>query len=138
MNDRRIAARSARGETLVEFALSALMFFMLIFGIIEFGRGVFYYTVIANLSKEGARYAAVHGSSSGDEKNATQIGAYVQSISLGLNPQVSTTWPDSGSPSNAPGKKVKVLVTKNFTPLTSIIPHPTMTLKSSAQLVIAR
>ena len=49
---------------MVEFALVAPMFFMLLFGIIEVGRFIFYYEVLNNATREGARYAIVNGANS--------------------------------------------------------------------------
>ena len=50
-----------RGQALVEFALVAPMFFLLLLGIIEAGRFIFYYEVLHNATREGARYAIVNG-----------------------------------------------------------------------------
>jgi Flp pilus assembly protein TadG len=46
---------------MVEFALVAPVFFLLLFGVIEGGRFVLYYQTLANATREGARYAIVHG-----------------------------------------------------------------------------
>jgi len=48
-----------RGATLVEFALVGLLFFTLLFGIIEFGLLLFNQQVITNAGREGARYGIV-------------------------------------------------------------------------------
>ena len=55
---------SRRGQALVEFALVAPMFFLLLFGIIEAGRFIFYYETLNNATREGARYAIVNGANS--------------------------------------------------------------------------
>jgi len=55
-----------RGQTLVEFALVAPWFFLLLFAIIEGGRFVFFYEVLNNATREGARYAIIHGSNAAD------------------------------------------------------------------------
>jgi hypothetical protein len=117
------------------------VFFAIIFGIVEFGIGVFQYTVIGNLAKEGARWAAVRGSTCSSpctQATNANVQTYVQGRSLGLNPSVTTTWPDGGTPSNQPGKRVQVVVQKSFTPLTTLIPNATLTISSTAQLVISR
>jgi hypothetical protein len=54
----------SRGQSLVEFALVAPMLFVLILGTIEAGRFILYYEVLNNATREGARYAIVHGSDS--------------------------------------------------------------------------
>src|SRR5690242_12105624 len=51
-----------RGQAMVEFALVAPIFFLLLFAIIEGGRFIFYYETLNNATREGARYAIVHGS----------------------------------------------------------------------------
>ncbi|HVA87282.1 MAG TPA: TadE/TadG family type IV pilus assembly protein [Candidatus Saccharimonadales bacterium] len=45
-----------------EFALVAPLFFLLVFGLIEFGRAMYYVQILNNAAREGARYAIVHGS----------------------------------------------------------------------------
>jgi hypothetical protein len=60
----RVRRGRSRGQTLVEFALVAPLFFLLLFSIIEFGRVVYYSQVLNNAAREGARYAIVHGAGS--------------------------------------------------------------------------
>ena len=49
-----------RGQAMVELALIAPLFFMMLFGIIVLGIGVFYQQQVTNAAREGARYASVH------------------------------------------------------------------------------
>jgi TadE-like protein len=56
--------RRTRGQALVEFALVAPIFFLLLFSIIELGRAVYYIQMLNNAAREGARYAIVHGAES--------------------------------------------------------------------------
>lgn len=49
---------------MVEFALVAPMLFLLVLGIFEAARFIFYYELLNNATREGARYAIVHGSRS--------------------------------------------------------------------------
>jgi hypothetical protein len=56
--------KRARGQALVEFALIVPLFFTLLFGIIEVGRFIFYYEILNNATREGARYAIVNGANS--------------------------------------------------------------------------
>lgn len=51
---------SARGQTIVELALAAPLFFMVLIGIIVLGIGVFYQQELSNVAREAARYAAIH------------------------------------------------------------------------------
>jgi len=133
---RRLSDR--RGSALIEFALSVTLFLVTLLGTFEFGLAVWQYNMLADLAQEGARWASVHGSASISPATSADVSAFVQGRSLGLNPTVTTTWPDGGSPANGPGKRVQVVVQKPFTPGTSLIPNATMTLRSTAQMIIAR
>ena len=48
---------SQKGQTLVEFALAAMLFLTLLFGIIEFGRALWTWNTIAQATRAGARFA---------------------------------------------------------------------------------
>ena len=52
--------RYERGSTMAEFAVIAAVFFMIIFGIIEFGRLLYTHNALTDASRRGARYAALH------------------------------------------------------------------------------
>ena len=52
--------RDERGTALVEFALIAPLLFLLLFGIIDFGRALDYYNQVTQLAGQGARAAAVN------------------------------------------------------------------------------
>lgn len=57
------ARRRERGATLVEFAVIAPLLFLLLFGVIEFGRVISAYTTVWTGAREGARYATTTGES---------------------------------------------------------------------------
>jgi Flp pilus assembly protein TadG len=52
--------RDQRGVAVVEFALVAIPLFLLVFGIIDFGRALNYYNDLTQLAGQGARFAAVN------------------------------------------------------------------------------
>ena len=60
------ARKPRRGQAMVEFALIAPLFFFLLFAIIEGGRFVFYYEMLSSATREGARYAIIHGYNAAD------------------------------------------------------------------------
>ena len=49
-----------RGQALVEFVLLLPIFLVLVFGVIEFGRGLNYWIDVTHLSNEASRYASVN------------------------------------------------------------------------------
>jgi Flp pilus assembly protein TadG len=52
--------KAERGSTVVEMAMAAGVFFMLIFGIIEFGRLLYTHNALTDAARRGARYAVLH------------------------------------------------------------------------------
>jgi len=48
-----------RGQSLVEFALVLPVFFLLLFGVLDLGRGVLAFNSVSNSAREGARTAIV-------------------------------------------------------------------------------
>ena len=66
---RRSLLRREDGVVAVEFAIISTILFMLVFGIIEFGRTYSQYEVLQGAAREGARRAAV-GATSSDVQSA--------------------------------------------------------------------
>jgi len=60
---RRQTKRAPGGQALVEFALAAPLFFMVLVGIIVLGIMVFYNQQLTNAAREAARFAAIHSAS---------------------------------------------------------------------------
>jgi len=52
------------GQTLVEFSLVLPIFLVMIFALVDFGRGFYTWLVVTNAAREGARAAAVQGDAS--------------------------------------------------------------------------
>lgn len=52
--------KNERGTSLAEFAVVATFFFMLIFGVIEFGRLLYTHNALTDAARRGARYAVLH------------------------------------------------------------------------------
>ena len=57
----RSCRRQRRGAAVVEFALVAPLFFLLVLGMIEYGRMVMVQQILTNASREGARRAVLDG-----------------------------------------------------------------------------
>src|SRR5262245_65764390 len=97
------------GQTLVEFALGAVLFFTVLFGTIEVGLLVWRYNMVSNLAQEGARWASVRGSTSSIlHASNSDVQTYVQGRALGITVTVTTPL---GAPSALdPGQTVPVLV----------------------------
>ena len=60
--------KNERGTTMAEFAVVALLFFTILFGIIEFGRLLYTHNALTDATRKGARYASIHhGANASDE-----------------------------------------------------------------------
>ena len=59
MTTRRPAAPARSGATSIEFMFVAILLFMMLFSIIEYGRFLFLYHLATNAARDGARFAAV-------------------------------------------------------------------------------
>jgi Flp pilus assembly protein TadG len=62
--------QSERGTAVVEFALVSLPLFLILFGILDFGRALNYYNDLTQLSGQGARAAAVNRNPDGGAADA--------------------------------------------------------------------
>lgn len=141
------ARRRRRGQAMVEFALVAPLFFLLLFGIIEAGRFIFYYETLNNATREGARYAIVNGANTlGCPTGPAAVGstpcdtagndviARVRAAALGIGSAVTVSpqWFND----NGRGSKVTVTATATYKTLVPLVPLPTITIKAESSLVI--
>jgi Flp pilus assembly protein TadG len=89
-NRRCSGAKSSRrkreaGSTLVEFAVIAIIFLTILFGVIGFGDALYTYHFVSNAAREATRWAAVNGancaldSSCSAPAKSSDVNAYVLS-----------------------------------------------------------
>jgi hypothetical protein len=146
MNRRR--QRRTRGQALAEFALVAPIFFLMLFGIIDFGRYVYYVQVLNNAAREGARYAIVHGAegipSTGppDDPSGAAVMTTVRNYLVGVIDggalTITPTWTSSaGMPApNIRGTLVNVHIDYQFRSVIPLVPIPPLTVQGDSTLVI--
>src|SRR6185503_18474885 len=76
-----------RGASAVEFAIVAPVFFMMIFGMIEYGRLVMVQQILTNATREGARRAVLQDATTSAVK--TVVKTYLTNASInGNNPHL--------------------------------------------------
>jgi Flp pilus assembly protein TadG len=80
-----------KGVAAVEFAIIAPLFFLLVFGMIEFGRAIMVQQVVTNASREGARLAVLDGSTGTQVKTA--VVNYLQGASIAITADRVTVTP---------------------------------------------
>lgn len=123
---RRLACR--RGSTLIEFAMVALLFCLLLMAFVEFGRMLLVYNSVANAAKAGVRYAIVHGDRGAGGCGAVTgnpadveaaVKAYARSAPLYADLLTITV---SYIPNNCRGSLVDIKVAYLYDPLVGYFP----------------
>lgn len=143
------ARKRERGTSIPETAMVLSALLAMLFGIIDFGRATYIYGFVAQLAREGARWAIVRGSQCSylDHCNASasDIQSYVQSLSEGMTNAsaiaVTPTWTcPPGSTGHAPGCTIAVSVTYPFSFLLLSMPvsQLPLTMSSTSQMVISQ
>lgn len=144
----RHGAKRERGQALVEFAAVALPFFLVLLGIVEAGRFMFYYETLSNATREGARYAIVNGANSlscptgppapssvscdplgNDVKERVRKAAFGV---LGTGVTITPTWFSN----NGRGSTVTVAAIYTYTSLVPLVPLPPITVAAESSLVV--
>jgi Flp pilus assembly protein TadG len=140
----RGARRSSRGQTLVEFALVAPMFFLVLFSIVEGARFIFYYEMLNNATRDGARYAIVHGENSfkptgpPNDPSGADVIARVKQSAFGILGSAVTVTPTWGGtpPKNERGTTVTVHASYTYSTIIPIVPLPPITVEAESTLVL--
>lgn len=157
--------RAERGESLIEFAISAVITVSLLLGAMDLARGLYTYHFISYAAQQGARFAEVHGSGwtaacnsqtgtgypdqLGCTASQSDIRAYVRSLTppavTKANVSVNVQWPGKdingnttvcATTINYAGCEVRVIVSYQFTYVVPFLPSAAQTLSSTAQAII--
>ncbi len=130
----RFRRGGCEGQSLVEFALVTMLFFLLLFGLIDFGRLFFTQMTLENAVRQAGRFA-VTGNHLPDPNNPSQNLSRVasimqvaqqQAVGLGIsNIQISSLGGGSTGPGRAggPGDTETITLTTNLHLITPLIGH---------------
>jgi len=75
--------RAHFGQTLIEFSLLFPLFLLLVIGLFEVGRVIFYFAVLNNAVREGTRYAVVQPGCDYTSNPSVCAGGYLSDENLG-------------------------------------------------------
>ena len=136
------ATDRGRGQALVEFAMTVVLFLVLVMGILDFSRGIFMWNGVSEAAREIARVTSVHpGSPLGTSTETQQIVASQRSVFFNLdNPTFRCVAIDGSTISGTcqPGSWVKVTITGTYTPVSPplifLIGHIQLSSTSSIQI----
>jgi hypothetical protein len=143
-----------RGATLVEAAITLLVFLVLVVGLADLTVGVLRFNTLSQAARQGAREAVVHGRQAPAGWNGgpwgpdtidvvasaegVPVADAVRPMLVNCDPdqtRIVAEWPDG---SNAVGKRVRVTVTTPYRPLvTFLFGNPTFTLRAVSTMPIA-
>lgn len=139
-----------RGSTTVEFAVSAILLLMVLFGIMQCSLLLYTYHTVSNAARQATRWAIVRGSNcvaATCPASASDVKTYALTQVPLLDSgkvAVSTTWSSSGSCTVAsssgpagPGCAVSVQVSYPFQLSIPLIPIANITLSSTSQMVMS-
>lgn len=135
------------GQALVEFAFLGVVLFILVFGMVDVGRAVLNYNTLAQATREGTRYAIVHGGDSLDPSGPASehftapstdemVTQTVEKFTSGLDTSrltVEAEWLDG---SNLRGDSVKVTSQYEYQPMFNFLGTLSFTLSSSSTMLI--
>ena len=131
------------GAAAIEFALGSVILFSLTMGIIDIGRVMFTINSIEHATKEGARFAAIHGAQSLAPEGVgitPDVETFVKDNTTGIDTTpmtVNVTWEDPLA--NAPGTTVTVATTYPFSFFfAAILPTTSFDLTAQSVYTISR
>ncbi len=125
-----------RGAAMVEFGLAFGLFMVFFIATVEGGRLMWSWSSLSHATREGARYAMVHGEANPIADAA--IGTKVKDSAIGLadaDINVTTSWSDA---TKVRGSQVSVDSTYLFSFIVgSVTASPTITLRSRSTVTVA-
>jgi len=132
-------ARWKRGATMVEFAMSALVCFGLLFAVMEMASAVYSYHMVCTAAREGVRYAIVHSPTSANPATTDQIQDYAKTYASGLDvSQLTVTATFPADPRLVTQKDAKVVVTYNYPLNIPFISTVTLSLTSTSKMLVSQ
>ena len=139
---------SKRGQALAEFAMVAPIFFLVLFGIVEAGRFMFYYETLNNATREGARYAIVNGAksltcstgpaapgSTSCDPDGSDVVDRTRGAAFGIVGSAITVTP-TWTPDNGRGSTVRVRASYTYSSLIPVVPLPPIIVEAESRLVV--
>ncbi|MEX0696007.1 MAG: TadE family protein [Dongiaceae bacterium] len=130
-------AAAQSGSVAVEYALTIPILLMFFVGIIETSRVVYADTTLAAATRDGTRFAIVHGAEHPSPATTAQIADYVKSKATALDTDVLTVTVVH-TPDNSPGSVVTLQTTYAFRFLLPPFSGEPVSLTSTSSMVISR
>ena len=135
---------TSRGQAMVELAFALPIFLVLLIGLVEGGRYVFYSEILNHAAREGVRYAIIHGQNAEDgsptgpphDPSGAAVKQAIRDAATGVGDPASIVIPDPvyQPNNNRRGSLVTVTLQYTYTPVVSIFGP--ISVEAEASLVI--
>jgi Flp pilus assembly protein TadG len=129
VSQRRIEKQ--KGSAMIEYALVLSIYFMLVYGFVQFCLILFGFNNATYASRIAVRYAVVHGSTATYTCTSTDISNIIAPLLWGApsgGATITTTW----APNNTPGSIVSIKVAIQYTPKLPFFPSKLFTVGTTA------
>ncbi len=136
--ERRGKRNRRRGAGMVEFALTFTLLLTFIIATIEGGLMIWSWVTLAHATREGARFALVHGER--NPRSDTVIETYVKDRALGLQRSdinVSMVWSDPANKARGSQVEVDSTYTFHFAVTPMLTGGQGVTLRSRSRVTVA-
>jgi Flp pilus assembly protein TadG len=121
-------------QAMVEFALVASLFLLLMFAVLQLSLAVLTYNSVAFAAREAARYAIVHGPSGPNPATNTQI----QQVAINAAPALSLSANWVTDPNLPTKQDIQVKVTYPYQIQIPFVSAVTANFASTSQLLVAQ
>ncbi len=136
---RKRDVRSQAAQTLVEFALVASIFLLLLFAIMQLSLAVLTYNTVCFAAREAARYGMVHGPNSPNPATNAQIQQIAINAAPSLNLQASNITVNWVTDPNLPSKQdVQVKLTYTYAIQIPFVAPVTANFVTSSQMLVSQ
>lgn len=137
-----LLAKRSSGTSMVEFAMAATIFLMLMFATIEMAMVVYSYNTVSHAARECVRYAIVHSPTGPNPATTTQI----QGVTVGYadlpapnqltKSDVAVTWPNDP---NLPSQRdAQCSISLNYSLRIPFLPSKTLPLTATARMLVSQ
>jgi Flp pilus assembly protein TadG len=127
------------GQTMVEFAMVASVFLLLMFGVMQMALTVYNYNIVCSAAREAVRYAMVHSPNSSNPATSAQIQQVAINSAVSLNSSnlsISVSWP---ADANLPLQKdAQVKVSYVYQLQIPFMTPVSLTLASTSQMLVSQ
>jgi Flp pilus assembly protein TadG len=133
------SAAKSDGQTMMEFAMVASIFLLLMFAIMQMALIVYNYNTVCMAAREAVRYAIVHSPASRNPATTAQIQQVAINNAVGLNAgqlNVTVNWPADAELPLQDDAQVKVSYQYQLN--IPFLAPATMTLASTSQMLVSQ